>query len=101
VAEGQLEGEVTDPDEYVLHVPPLAAEPQAPEAPHPDEHDEYEYGVVDHDPSEQVEVRTTVEQAAPEGADDEYEVHEPPCAVTPQPPDAAQDGWLTVHEPFE
>jgi len=55
----------------VLHVPPFTAAPHAPDAAQPPVHDEYEYGVVDHVPSEQVEVRETVEHAAPDGADEE------------------------------
>jgi hypothetical protein len=57
--------------------------------------------VVDHEPSLHVEIREAAPHDIPIGVGDPYVVHEPPCAVTPQPPDAAQDGWLTVHEPFE
>ena len=57
--------------------------------------------MVDHEPSLHVEIREAAPHDIPIGVGDPYVVHEPPCAVTPQPPDAAQDGWLTVHEPFE
>jgi hypothetical protein len=89
--EGHVDGYVTDDAVLVEHVPPLDAAPQAPEAAQPFEQEPYAYGVALHVPSLQVEDLETVEQAAPDGALDEYEVHEPPCAVVPQPPDAEHE----------
>jgi hypothetical protein len=60
-------------------------------------HELYEPGVVDHEPLLHVDDTATDEQADGEVTDDEvYDVHELPWAVTPQPPDAAQDA---VHPP--
>jgi hypothetical protein len=45
--------------------------PQAPDAAQPEVHEALVYGATSHEPFEQVEVRATVEHAAPDGADDE------------------------------
>jgi len=50
VDEGQVDGAVTEPDEYVVQPEPLVAAPQAPYALQPAVHELYEYGVDDHEP---------------------------------------------------
>ncbi len=77
-------------DEYDVHVPPFVVAPQAPEAAQPDAQLPYEYGAGLHVPLLQVELSETDEQDAPEGALDEYDVHEFPFEVALHPPEAAQ-----------
>ncbi len=48
------------------------------------------YGARLHVPALHVELRDTVEQAAPDGAFDEYDVQVPPFDAAEQPPEAAQ-----------
>jgi hypothetical protein len=77
----------------------LAAAAQTPEAAHPEAHVAFAYGVVDHVPSLQVEVRSTVEHAAV-GVADEYDLHVPPFAVSGHPPVAAHERIATEQVAF-
>jgi hypothetical protein len=99
--EGHDEPQVTELVEYPDQVPPFATTVLS-GAVHEriaTVHEVFAAGDVDHEPSLQVDDTATDEQVAGEVTDEAvYEVHDPPCAVTPQPPDAGHEAQVFTEQ---